>query len=223
MTDFTLARTRMIDSQLRTEDVRDPAILAAMGVVPRERFVPAPSAGLAYVDRAVPIQREPATLPARHLMRPAALARLLQLAEIGEGDSVLDVGAGTGYAAAVLARIAARVVALESDHGLAGTAATLLASLGEGRVEVKEGPLARGYGAGGPYDVIVIEGAVEMVPPELFDQLAAGGRLVAVIGRGGAAQATVFTRTGREIGRRPAFSCSAPPLPGFERPHAFVF
>jgi protein-L-isoaspartate(D-aspartate) O-methyltransferase len=223
MTDFTTARARMIDSQLRTEDVSEPGILAAMGEVPRERFVPEKGAALAYIDRSVPIEDATTSGPARYLMRPAAFGKLIQLAEIGDGDKVLDVGAGTGYSAAVLARIAATVVALENDAALVRTASALLEEFGAGKARAVQGPLEAGYAALAPYDVIVLEGSVEFVPQPLFDQLAEGGRLVAVIGSGGSALGTLFTRTEDDIGRRPAFNSNARPLPGFERPKSFVF
>jgi protein-L-isoaspartate(D-aspartate) O-methyltransferase len=223
MTDFTTARARMIDSQLRTEEVSEPAILGAMGEIPRERFVPEKGAALAYIDRSVLIKDANAGAPARYLMRPAALGKLLQLAEIEETDKVLDVGTGTGYSAAVLARIAASVIALECDEELARTASALLAEFAAAKVRVVRGPLEAGALAEAPYDVIVLEGAVELVPQALFDQLAEGGRLVAVIGNGGSALGTLYTKTDGDIGRRPAFNANARPLPGFERPKSFVF
>jgi len=223
MTDFMTARARMIDSQLRTEEVSEPAILRAMAEIPRERFVPEKEAELAYIDRSVLITDASVGAPARYLMRPAAFGKLLQLAEIVETDKVLDVGAGTGYSAAVLARIAGSVIALECNDDLAGTASALLAEFAAAKARVVRGPLEAGYGAKAPYDVIVLEGAVELVPQALFDQLAEGGRLVAVIGSGGSALGTLYTKTDGDIGRRPAFNSNARPLPGFERPKSFVF
>jgi protein-L-isoaspartate(D-aspartate) O-methyltransferase len=223
MTDFTTARTRMIDSQLRTEDVYEPALLAAMGAVPRERFVPENAATLAYIDRSVLLKGATDAAPARYMMRPAAFAKLVQLAEIGESDRVLDVGAATGYSAAVLARIAASVVALECDGDLARAATALLRECGAGKARVVHGPLEAGYAEGAPYDAIVLEGSVEFVPQLLFDQLGEGGRLVAVIGSGGSALGTLYTKTEGDIGWRPAFNSDARPLPGFERPKSFVF
>lgn len=223
MTDFTTARTRMIDSQLRTEEVSEPAILTAMGEIPRERFVPEKGAELAYVDRSVLIKDASIAAPARYLMRPAAFGKLIQLAEVGEADKVLDVGTGTGYSAAVLARIAGSVIALECDDELARGASALLAEFAAGKVRVVQGPLVAGYGAEAPYDVIVLEGAVELVPQALFDQLGEGGRLVAVIGSGGSALGTLYTKTAGDVGSRPAFNSDVRPLPGFERPKSFVF
>jgi protein-L-isoaspartate(D-aspartate) O-methyltransferase len=217
MSDFAAARTKMVDSQLRTENVTDYDILAAMSDIPRERFVPAGQGRLAYVDRDVPIAA------ARYLMEPAPFARLLQIAEVGRSDIVLDVGCGTGYSAAVLARLADSVVALESDADLAGSASATLMDLGVANAAVVTGPLEEGYPSEGPFDVIVVEGAVEVVPDALLSQLKEGGRLVAVVGYGRAAAAKVFTRSAGEVGSRDAFDAAVMPLPGFRKPQAFVF
>jgi protein-L-isoaspartate(D-aspartate) O-methyltransferase len=156
-------------------------------------------------------------------MQPAALARLIQAAEINADDTVLIVGAGTGYSAAVVARLARGVAAVESDPALAVEATRNLIAVGVGNATLISGPLAAGYLKGAPYDVILVEGAVEVVPATLFEQLHEGGRLVTIVGIGGAAQGTVYTRTGDEIGSRPVFNAGVHPLPGFERPAAFVF
>ena len=223
MDDFGLARTRMVDSQLRTENVTDYDVLAAMGEVPRERFVPAADSALAYVDRDIPILAGGPDRMPRYLMEPAPFARLLQAAEIRPTDVVLDVGCGSGYSAAVLARLADRVVALESDPDLAAQATAILAELGVANVSVVVGALEAGSASRAPFDVIVMEGAVETVPDALFGQLGEGGRLVAVVGYGRAASAKVFTRSGGEIGSRAAFDAAVMPLPGFRKPQAFVF
>jgi protein-L-isoaspartate(D-aspartate) O-methyltransferase len=133
------------------------------------------------------------------------------------------VGAGTGYSAAVVAQLARGVAALESDPGLAAEATRNLAALGVANATVINAPLSAGYPRTAPYDVILIEGAVEVVPDALLEQLHEGGRLVAVVGAGRAAQGTVYTRTGDEIGTRPVFNAGVHPLPGFEKPAAFVF
>jgi protein-L-isoaspartate(D-aspartate) O-methyltransferase len=223
MNDFTVARTRMVDSQLRTSDVTDRDVLAAMADAPRERFVPAAVAALAYIDDDVLVKAATGDSPARYLMEPAPFARLLQLAEIDATDVVLDIGCATGYSAAVLARLANAVVALESDAELAGLASETLIDLQIDNAAVVTGPLEAGYPSEGPYDAIIVEGAVETVPAALFDQLKAGGRLVAIVGYGRAAPAMVYTRTGGEIGGRAAFDAHARPLPGFRRPATFVF
>jgi protein-L-isoaspartate(D-aspartate) O-methyltransferase len=223
MMDFAAARKKMVDSQLRTEDVTDHAVLTAMADVPRELFVPPEWQSLAYIDEDVPLTRTSAASPVRYLMAPAPLGRLLQLAEISPSESVLDIGCATGYAAAVLARIAKSVVALEVDSGLADAAAASVRDLGIGNVTVARGPLEQGHPSAGPYDVILVEGAVEVVPDALFGQLAENGRLVAVVGLGRSALAMVYTKTDGDMGGRSAFDAYVPPLPGFKKPEMFVF
>ncbi len=222
MDEFASARTKMVDSQLRTENVTDYAILAAMGAVPREAFVPAHQRALAYLDKDVPIKSGPDGLP-RYLMEPAPFARLLQLAEVNPDDTVLDIGCGGGYSAAVIARLAKFVVGLESDASLAAEASQRLNQLGVGNVKVALGPLEQGRPADGPYDVIVVEGAVEVLPAALFGELKEGGRLVAVVGYGRSGVATVCTKSDNQIGRRAAFNADVRPLPGFAKSPAFVF
>jgi protein-L-isoaspartate(D-aspartate) O-methyltransferase len=221
MEDFAVARTRMIDSQLRTENVTDYGILAAMGAVPRERFVPAAQRPLAYLDRDIPLDAGDGV--PRYLMEPAPFARLVQLADLQPTDRVLIVGAGTGYSAAVVARLVETVVALESDARLAGEASALLADLEVANATVVTGPLEGGHSPLAPYDAILIEGAVEVVPPELLAQLGDAGSLIAIVGVGRAAIATVFARSGEKVGRRAAFDAAIHPLPGFRKPPAFVF
>jgi protein-L-isoaspartate(D-aspartate) O-methyltransferase len=219
MEDFATARLRMIESQLRTENVTARNVLSAMGVIPREEFVPEGARELAYIDRDVVINAD----GSRVMMRGAALARLLQLAEVAPTDRVLDIAAGRGYAAAILSRMAGSVVALESDPELAGQARSVFERIGVAGVSVVEGPLEAGYAAGAPYDVILIEGAVDEVPAALFDQLADEGRLIAVIGRGLSATATLFAKSDGQIGDRAAFNADILPLPAFRKPEVFVF
>ena len=138
-------------------------------------------------------------------------------------ERVLDIGCGTGYSAAALASLCASVVALESDATLAAQAKANLAALGIANARVVTSPLESGYAADAPYDVILIDGAVESIPASLFGQLKEGGRLVAIVGVGRAAVATVYTKSEQQIGRRPAFNADARPLPGFRKPEAFVF
>jgi protein-L-isoaspartate(D-aspartate) O-methyltransferase len=220
MGEFAKARANMVDGQLRTSDVTDPAVLAAFGEVPRERFVPKNKVPLSYSDLDVPLNDG---APARFLLEPAPFAKLLQLASIGPLDVVLDVGTGTGYGAAILARIASSVVALEEDDGLAQRAETILNELGVSNAVVVRGALREGHVEEGPYDAIILEGAVDDVPAALLRQLKNGGRLVALVGRGRAARATVFVRSGEEFGRRVAFDAAAPPLPGFQLTPRFEF
>lgn len=219
MTDFATARRHMVDGQVRTADVTDLRILWAMQEVARERFVPAQAAGLAYLDLDLAVGTGGAA--GRRLLRPMLLAKMMQAAAIKDGDRVLDVGCVTGYAAAVLARFAGEVVALEEDAGLAETARRVLA--GDSKVTIVTGPLAQGWGAGAPYDVILLEGSTEVPPHPLCRQLKDGGRLVCVLGSGPDAKAVVYRRSGDEIGFRPVFDTAAPLLPGFAKAPEFAF
>lgn len=220
MIDYAAARTLMVETQIRTEGVTDYRVIRTMAEVPRERFVPSRARPFAYTDIDIAVKEEG---HARHMIRPATLARLIQAAAIAPGDFVLVVGGGTGYTPAVIASLATSVIALESDEYLASTAAATLTELGIGNVAVVSGPLEAGYPAEAPYDVIFVDGAVEFVPEALLAQLKEGGRLVAVVGYNRAASAVVHTRTDDDIGRRPVFDAFVPALPGFSRPRAFVF
>jgi protein-L-isoaspartate(D-aspartate) O-methyltransferase len=223
MEDFDAARLKMVDSQLRTEGVTDYAVLAAMGEIPRERFAPPRLRSLAYIDEDLQVKDAEGDVPARYLMEPAPLARLIQAAAIVPSDIVLDIGCATGYSTAVLARVADSVVALEADPELAMLASENLVDLGVANAAVVTGSLVAGYPSEGPYDVIFLGGAVEFVPDALFEQLKEGGRLLGVVGYGRAAQAILFTRTSGDIGSRPIFNAHLRPLPGFNQPKAFVF
>jgi protein-L-isoaspartate(D-aspartate) O-methyltransferase len=223
MTDFATARATMVDTQIRTEGVTDHDVLQAMEDIPRERFVPPRLRPFAYIDDDLEIKAPTGEAPARYLIRPAPLARLIQAADVSQSDFALVVGGPTGYAAAILARLAGSVVALESDEELSASASATLVDLGIDNVAVVTGPLEAGYPSEGPYDVILLTGAVETVPRPLFEQLKEGGRLVAVMGYGRAAPATVFMRTDNDFGARPVFDAYLPRLPGFEKPKSFVF
>jgi protein-L-isoaspartate(D-aspartate) O-methyltransferase len=222
MVDYAKARTTMVDCQIRTIDVTEYDVLDAFGAVPRETFVPDHLKPLAYIDEDILVSADGAT--PRYVMEAGPLAKLIQLADIAATDRVLDVGTGTGYSAALLARLADSVVALESDEALAAAAKANLAALSVANVEVVVGPLAGGCPDKAPFDVILIEGAVEMIPEPLFDQIGEGGRIIAVVGAHGlSAKATVYTRSGGSVSGRPAFNTHVRPLPGFSKPKAFVF
>jgi protein-L-isoaspartate(D-aspartate) O-methyltransferase len=223
MTDFSAQRLNMVESQVRPSDVTDQRILRAMLDVPRELFVPAEQAPLAYMDDPVPVKGRGKGGEARCLLPPRTLAKLIQLLQIGPQSVVLDVGCATGYSTAVLARLAQRVVALEADRDLARAAADTLEKLGAGNAVVIEGPLAAGAPAHGRFDAILINGAVPAVPPALLDELADGGRLAAVLARGPVRRAYVWQRSGSTVDSLPAFDAAAAPLAGFEEPAEFVF
>lgn len=216
--DFAAARINMVESQLRTNKVADEAVLDAFLMVPRERFVPVAFHDTAYLDEDLPLGN------GRVLLEPMILARMLAAAKIRGTDKVLDIGCASGYGAAILARIAGSVVAVEEDKALAGQARARLAELGVLHVAVVEGPLTRGHAAEAPYDVIVIEGAVAAIPDALAAQLAEGGRLVAVVKEGGGVgRATLMTHVQGVLSRRPLFDAAAPLLPGFAPAPSFVF
>lgn len=217
--DYHAARLSMVESQLRTNKVTDPELLAAFLAVPREGFVPPALSGIAYVDDDIRLK------DGRYLMEPMVMARLIQLAAIRRGDRVLEIGSGTGYGAAILSRLAQTVVALESDGEMAEAARTNLRALGAGNVELVEGPLERGHAARAPYDVIIVAGAVARIPAAIPPQLVEGGRLMAVYRPGGApmGQGEIMTRAGATLSRRPVFDAGTPYLPGFAPEPSFAF
>jgi len=226
MADFARARRTMVDGQVRTADVTDLRIIAALLEVPREAYVPADRLAMAYLDVDVPVgrgSREGARDGGRALLKPMVFAKLIQAAGIGETDHVLDLGCLTGYSAAVLARLAGSVVALEEDVALARSAGEALAHTGAMNLSVVSGPLRGGWATGAPYDVIIVEGAAEVVPDSLLSQLKEGGRLVCVVGRAPMGKAMIYRMAGGHATAQPLFDAAAPLLPGFVKPAAFVF
>jgi len=221
MIDFAAARRMMVDGQVRTADVTDPRLIAAMLEVPRERFFPEDKVSLAYLDLDVAVS-EPG-LPVRRLLKPMVLGKLMQVAEIAETDRVLDVGCATGYSTALLSHLAASVVGLEEDEILARQAIEALAELGIANAKVVKGPLSRGCPAESPFDLILLQGSVEIVPAALLEQLTDGGRLACVFGRGPAAKAMLYRRIDGDVSGRAVFDATAAPLPGFSKPAEFVF
>jgi protein-L-isoaspartate(D-aspartate) O-methyltransferase len=209
------ARFNMVEAQIRSSNVTDPRILAAMSAVARDKFVPSAARALAYAD--VPV----AVAQGRYLLDPRSFAKLLQLAQITATDRVLDVGCGTGYSAAVLARLAAEVVALEQDADLVRIASELLATA-VGRVELVQGGLIEGVKGQGPFDVIFVNGALEQPPEILLSQLAEGGRLVTVI-KDGQSRAWLFLKQNGQVGKRPDFDAEVPLLAGFKKAMGFIF
>jgi len=208
--DFKAARLAMVENQLRPQGVTDPLVLDAMGSVERERFLPGHTRPLAYVDRAVAIGE------GRFISSPAVVGQLLTQMAPEPGQRALVVGAGTGYSAAVLAHIGLAVVALESDAALAAHPRDL-------GVNVVEGPLEAGHAKRAPYDQILIDGAVELIPQPIIDQLADGGRLGTALVDRGVARLVVGRKAGGAFGYLSIADAGAPALPGFTRPRAFTF
>jgi protein-L-isoaspartate(D-aspartate) O-methyltransferase len=208
--DFAAAREAMVESQLRPQGVTDPAVLAAMRKVPREDFLPSHTRPLAYVDRAVAIGE------GRFLTAPAVLGQLLTQMMPEHGQRALVVGAGTGYSAAVLSAMGVKVIALESDPGLAAAAR-------DRKIKIVEGALEEGHAAAAPYDQILIDGAVEYIPDALVAQLADGGRLGAAVVDRGITRLAIGRKVGDAFGTLSVGDAGVPALPGFQRPRAFTF
>ncbi len=222
VTDSLIQRTNMVESQIRPSDVTDRRILRAMQLVPRERYVPARFATLAYMDNDVPIVDAPMGQPAsvRTLMSPRTFAKLVQLAAIEPDAVVLVVGAGRGYSAAIVAQLARTVVALESDIALAAMAKDALAD--QAHVTTVTGNLSSGHASSGPYDAIVVDGLIGVRPETLLAQLKPGGRLVGIFQAGAVGKATRWLRTGPHFAETTAFEATAAALPGFDAAPAFV-
>ena len=223
MSDFKLERANMVESQIRPNAVTDPELLRALYETPREAFVPPALRALAYIDGVLQVQEARDHRPARHLLSPMVFAKLAQLAELRERDRVLDIGGATGYAAAILARLGASVVTLESEANLTAIAKEALSSLGVANVTFVMGPLEAGSPEHAPYDVIFLGGRAAQLPETLMAQLAEGGRLVAVVGTDASAKARLIRKIDGRYQERTAFDAGAPLLPGFELKKAFVF
>jgi protein-L-isoaspartate(D-aspartate) O-methyltransferase len=221
MSDFSIARQKMVDSQVRPSDVTDLRIIDAMLAVPREVFVPEGQRGLAYLDLNLDVSDGGSMR--RFLIKPAVTAKMLQAADIRDTDSVLVAGCATGYTAALVARLAGQVRATEVDPALAAKAREAMTQLGLERVTVRAADVAEGDPANAPYDVIVLDGATEIAPEGLYQQLKDGGRLVGVFALTQPPRATIVTRSHDEFGYRQLFDASVPVLPGLERRPAFVF
>ncbi len=217
MIDYAQARRMMVDGQIRPNGVTDLDVIAAMLEVPRERFVAPGLEALAYLDREVPAD------PKRALLKPMVVARLIQALELTATDKVLDVAGGSGYPAAVLARLAGSVVALEDEAARAKRCGELARGLGASNVTAVDGPLDAGWPALAPYDAILINGRCEVEPQTLLRQLGNGGRLAGIFGTGPDAKAMLYRMDNGEVGGRALFDAAAPLLAAFAKPPAFVF
>lgn len=218
MIDFAAARETMVDRQIRPSDVTRYPIIAAMLAVPREDYVPAAFRSVAYLGEHVPLG------PGRVVLDPRIFAKMLDMLDIGPTDLVLDVGCGLGYSAAVIARLAEAVIALEEDAALAGEAEAQLSAHGADNAVVQVGPFVAGVAEHGPYDAILIEGGVETLPEGFADQLKPGGRIAAIFVEGMRGRVRLGLRAGQgSISWRPVFDGCAPVLPGFAATKAFEF
>lgn len=220
MSGFSTARLKMVDGQVRTSDVTDRRVLDAMLTVPREAFVPADRQALAYLDLDLDVSEGAGK---RFLIKPELTGKLLQAAEIGADDNVLVVGCATGYLAALTAKLARQVTATECDSALAAKARDAFTALGLANVTCKAAACTEGDPAAAPYDVIILNGAAEVTPKALLEQLKEGGRLVGVSAESRPPRAMIVTRTHGEFGHRTLFDAAAPVLPGLARAAAFVF
>ncbi len=216
--DYQIARHNMVENQVRTNKVTDPLVIAAMEEVPRELFLPEGKRGIAYVDEDIAVGG------GRFAMEPMVIARLMQCAEIAETDVALVIGAGFGYGSALISRVAETVVSVESDKEMAAAAEKTFQNANYDNVIVVEGDLGAGYAKQAPYNVIVFDGAVAEVPAGILDQVAEGGRLLAVVREAGKVGiARLYERENGVIGHRDLFDANIPYLPGFEPADSFVF
>ena len=216
MPDYDLRRTMMVDTQVRPSDVTKFPIIDAMLSVPRELFVPDDKREAAYVGENVALGG------GRVLLEPRTLAKMLDALNIQGDDLVLDIGTGLGYSAAVMARMAEAVVALEDSTERVADAEAALAAAGVDNVAVVEGALADGAAKHGPYDVVILQGAVEHLPDSLLDQIKEGGRIAALFAEGALGVVRIGYKVDGRVTWRPAFNASAPVLAGFEAAHAFA-
>lgn len=220
MLDFPILRQRMVDNQIRPSEVTDFDVISAFSAVPRELFVAPSERPFSYADRELKMS---SAAPERRMMDPVQLARLVHALPRGDAVNAMIVGCGTGYSAAILSHLVGSVVAVEEDENLAATARQKLADLGVRNVTVVHASLADGHPAGGPYDLILVEGAVEVLPQGLFRQLKPGGMLATIEREDRLSRAVLYERVGEDVAKWPKFDAWATVLPGFERHQGFVF
>ncbi len=219
-TDFAAQRRNMVESQLRPNKITDEGILCVMEQLPRELFVPPLAADISYIDEDIQVA------PGRYLMEPMLLARMVQTAAIMRGDHVLEIACGTGYGTALLANLSDYVSAIDTDSALLAAAAANLRQL-DLRASLTAAPLERGLPEQGPYDVILVSGAVADVPAAWGAQLAEGGRLLVIVrADNGVAQtgvARLYTKTGGVLAVSVLFDAQTPYLPGMAPRPSFTF
>jgi protein-L-isoaspartate(D-aspartate) O-methyltransferase len=216
MSDFATRRVMMVDTQVRPSDVTKFPIIEAMLAVPREVFVPSSRREAAYVGENLDIA------PGRVVLEPRTLAKLLDSLDVQPGELVLDLGCGLGYSTAVIARLADAVVAVEEDESMAAEAQRTLSAEGVDNAAVVVGPLAAGDARHAPFDVITIQGGVEVVPEALLAQLKEGGRIGAVFMEGALGTARIGYKIDGVVSWRQVFNAAAPVLPGFSAARGFV-
>lgn len=219
MPDALTSRWNMVDSQVRTADVTDLRLIEAMRATPREAFLPESQKALAYLDRDIALDGEDNV----YLIKPMVLGRLLQAADIEPTDRVLVTGGAAGYAAALAGRLGAEVVAVCANDKVAAASRSALEASGLSNITVTAGEAGQGDAARGPYDVIMLHGATEVVPQALYDQIKPGGRLVGVFAQSVPSRATLVTRSEADFGARTLFDAAAPVLPGLKRLPGFTF
>lgn len=217
MTDFAQRRTMMVDSQVRPNEVTSYPVIEAMLNVPREEFVPDSRQDIAYAENNIDLA------PGRVLLEPRTLGKMMEVLDLQNTDLVLDIGPGYGYAAALMARIAEAVIAVEDNPELAAEAEARLAAQDVFNVAVVAGPLAGGCDSQGPYDAVLVEGAIEEFPEALVEQVSDGGRVVAMFREGQLGVVRIGLKRDGRLNWRFAFNASAPILPGFARQQGFVF
>jgi len=216
MTDFATRRTMMVDTQIRPSDVTKFPVIEAMLSVPREAFVPDALREAAYVGENIDLGG------GRVMLEPRTLAKLLDALDIQNDELVLDLGAGLGYSSAVIARMAEAVIAVEDDETRASEAQTILSDQGADNVVLHQGALTEGASEHGPYDVIVVQGAIEHLPQAIADQLKEGGRIGCLFAEQALGAVRIGYKIDGEINWRFAFNAGAPVLAGFERHAAFT-
>ena len=217
--DFAAQRRTMVENQLRTYDVTAPDVLAAFESVPREAFLPVMLHPLAYADRPVALPGK----PGRVMLAPMVLARMIQAAALKPGESVLDIGCGTGYSTAILAAIAGKASGIDIDPSLISAAKQAAALAGAAGAGFNSGVLEAGQPGNAPYGLIFLNGASAVEPEALLKQLGEGGRLIMISGEGRQGRAVIYRKTGGNISKRGLFDAAGPLLDGFAAKPEFVF